>query len=771
MDDKLRTDSFYFEFAPLSGADSRVLAFTCDEALGRPYTLSVVVDVPLEADLPRDVLGRSGTLRAAGVTFSGLVFESDLLLSAGDRSIHRLLLGPELRSLELGRHCRVFVDRSVPEILELVLRANGLTSYELRLTGSYGKRRHVCQYDESDLAFLHRWMQREGIYYYFLHDEGGKLVITDDRSRHEPGDPLPVRYVDPSGMQEVDEYLRSWSRTSRSVDQNLVVGGYDYLKPQLALRESRAHVAHGFEAYVRLDDNLQDPGDVRHAAAVRAERLAAEQATFSGWGNARLLHAGARFALSGHPRRAFDRVYQICRVVHHGSLLPDDSDLERALGLEAADEVYRVAVEALPSDVQYRPALLTPWPRIGGVESALIDGPSDSPYAQIDDQGRYRIRMLFDEAENPPGEASAWVRMAQPHGGAPEGIHLPLRKGTEVLVAFVQGDPDRPFILGAAPTPKTPSPVIRNNHTQNVLQTGGRVRIQIDDSEGQQYVDISAPPESTFLHLGAPRGLGDRNLVVSTKGDGLENVGQKRDLSVQGTQTEAVTGDVVENYNAAHSTHVLGPSTEVTCAGETQTISSGSTQTIHAGLQRTIIGGVTRTVNGAASESIVGARTFSVTGTAVESVGASEQQDVGGPIDVTTSGSFSLNASSKIDLMTPGAATLEGTAGVTIIAPGGHCSVDSWLDTTGQGYVSNFAAKFSFFVVRFLFHVNWLRAQAAQISAYGVKIDIKGGSLTQAASAEYFGVLYARLDAVTVKLGGATISPGATPAPRPCAGP
>ena len=121
------------------------------------------------------------------------------------------------------------------------------------------------------------------------------------------------------------------------------------------------------------------------------------------------------------------------------------------------------------------------------------------------------------------------------HGGAPEAFHFPLRKGTEVLVAFVHGDPDRPYVLAAAPTPTTPSPVTKANQTQNVIQTGAKNRIEIEDTEGQQYIDVSSPNQKSFMHLGVHAGLGDHNLVLSSTGDGTcTNAVGNRDLTVGG---------------------------------------------------------------------------------------------------------------------------------------------------------------------------------------------------------------------------------------------
>ena len=130
-----------------------------------------------------------------------------------------------------------------------------------------------------------------------------------------------------------------------------------------------------------------------------------------------------------------------------------------------------MSIRAIRSVVQYRPACATPVPRIYSVENAVVDGEADTDYAQIDENGRYKVKIKFDEGALKNGKASTALRMMQPHAGNPEGFHFPLRKGTEVILAFLGGDPDRPVIAGVGPNAVTPSPVTLSNFSKNVIQT------------------------------------------------------------------------------------------------------------------------------------------------------------------------------------------------------------------------------------------------------------------------------------------------------------
>ena len=351
------------------------------------------------------------------------------------------------------------------------------------------------------------------------------------------------------------------------------------------------------------------------------------------------MQPGYLFELVSHPRPSFNVKYLALTVDHEGS------QGSGQIGTKEEQPTYMVRVEAIPEGVQYRPARLTPIPRIYGTEMGIIDGEQDSTYAQIDSHGRYKVQVYFDEADPRNGKASMWVRMLQPHGGPNEGFHFPLRKSTEVMLVFLGGDPDRPVIAGVVPNAHTPSPVTEGNATHNVIHTGGGSRIEIEDSDGSQYIKVTTPPESTMLYLGAPDGSGN-NVHLSSMGHELDELGGNLVLRVDGTMTEEIHLDVTENF-AQKETKTVGSDRSLEVSGAEDTKIHGN-QTIEALSDRVIqVTGNQRHEVGVNDEYTVGAdhavqvtgnQLFQVTGSQTNEVTGDQEETIGGKVTQTVTG-------------------------------------------------------------------------------------------------------------------------------------
>jgi len=552
--------------------DARVAAFRVTEGLSQLYRISVGVLTAGEIEL-MEARGQAACLTVhagedeAPFLYYGMIVEAALRHAWAGQSLYEVLVVPRVWALTLSHHCRVFVDRTVPEIIETLLDDSGLPSdgYELRLEGDHEPHFHTCQYKESRWAFICRLMEREGLYYYFEHTESSeKLIITDHRSSHEPLRKSPVRYVPLSGPDDAisAEALHLLTSQSRSLPQRVKLRDFDYLKPNLdvSTEQSVWDDASLGQHHVGEHD-FRSAAEGAPKARALAEAMKARELTFVAQGRVYGLRSGYTFKLEEHPVESFNVEYTAVAIRHQGVQAAESAFIRQLLGLEDRDD-YHLEVEAILATTQWRSLPLTPVPRVSGVERGFIDGPADSEYAQIDEHGRYKVKLHFDildeDADHWDGTASTWIRMLQPHGGTVEGFHFPLRKNTEVMIIFLGGDPDRAVIAGAVPNAIQVSPVLSDNYTQNVVQTGGASRIEIEDQEGKKYVDISTPPQNTFIHLGEPHDGHGGYIHFNTDGNQLITIGGNRDITVGGAQNETIEGAVTEDYNAGQFITVTG---------------------------------------------------------------------------------------------------------------------------------------------------------------------------------------------------------------------
>jgi len=512
----MSTDVFSIHCDALAGA--RLAGFKGVEALNRPFEFDVFFTAPSGTDV-KGAVGARATLMAdrddgrGFMSWHGVFAAVRLLHETAERALYRASLVPKLWLLQ--HHVRSFVHtkKKVDAFIADTLEDAGFSTSDFAFhtnAGAYPQEEFVCQYRESHLDFLHRWLEREGLYYYFDHPEGGpeKMVIADNKSHHEPlfGDGR-VRYVPAAGADtSAGECLRELHADYRLLPASVLVSDYNYANPSAPVAGEKPISGTGQGKIREYGYRVFTEGEAARLAAVKAQSIACRELVLTASGDALGLRAGHTFEVEDAPADLPSK-YLAVEVRHAGAVAAGAGLVKRYTGLDQA-ETYRVDVVAIPASVQFRAPQSTPWPRIYGFENGTIDGPAESQYAQIDDQGRYLVRFKFDVSDLPDGSTSTYLRMMQPHGGTTEGWHFPLRKGTEVMVSFQGGDPDRPVIAGVVPNAVTPSNVTSRNHTQNVLQTGGGNYIVMDDNQGHEFIDMGVPGGTpgggTYVYMGDP---------------------------------------------------------------------------------------------------------------------------------------------------------------------------------------------------------------------------------------------------------------------------
>lgn len=629
------TSNVLFQCAAMT-SPSKVAGFRCREGLSQLYELEI--GLLCDDELSDDAMHAACTLQLGDdEAIHGEIVELELLHSWDGQSFYRVGVAPRLFRASLNRHSRVFVDISPIDAIKTVLKESGLNpdiDFSVALTGSYEAQAFFCQYEESNLAFVSRWMERLGLYYFFDHRGERERLVISDAASHETLRSDAIRYV-PQGADRSHgtEALMTFTRRRAAQPAEVLYDDYDYQTPSRSLA-SGATV--GGVGTMRV---YGDGTDCAALAAVKAEGLLAERHVYRASGSARGLSSGYKFTLDEHPLQRLNQAYLIVGLTRHGATAAA-SDFVREL-LEIPDDAsYRVAFRAIEAGCQFRAPQRTPIPRIDGVLSAVIDGPADSAYGQIDDQGRYRIRLKFDESGAAAGNASPWVRMLQSHGGTTEGAHFPLRKGTEVLVVFLGGDPDRPLICGVGHNPLTPSPVTSADHETNRLVSGAGNQLEMRDTAGREYVELSSPNCHSALHLGAASDGFAGNAVLTTSGTSRHIIGLDEVVTIGTDLRQTIGANCDVDIGGEHSTVVGGDQDLAVRGDQSQRISGDRDVKTGGDAFAKVDGDETREIGGSYSLVVAEDSNFDISADHTATYGGIKTETNVGIYNVTNMGAF-----------------------------------------------------------------------------------------------------------------------------------
>ncbi len=509
---------FTFESFALAEDTFGVVSFTGSEGLSQLYSfdINLISDNPnldMQAILQDRAVFRIHRSDKSVVRFNGLVVEFDLIRAVGDCYLYRALLVPALWRLTLTHHNQVFLDKTPKEILSDVLEDGRITSldYEFRLQESYFTWEYACQYGESHYAFFSRWLERNGMYYFFEQEQGReKLIITDSRMSHNPA-PLGAEllYSPVSGLEDfhLEEVAQSFICRRRNVPHTIELRDYDYRHPSLDVA-GRAEVSKdGFGEMYYYGDHFRTPEGGDKLATLRSEELLCRAEQFHGESSVPYISPGFRFLLDNHFRADMNADYLTISMEHEGNQAAFlIAGLRELLSADETKSLYRNSFTAIQDQVQFRAERTTPQPRIHGSINARIDGSGSGDYAELDEHGRYKVVLPFDRADRSGGKASAWVRMMQPSAGPGMGMHFPLHKSTEVLLTFIDGNPDRPIIAGAMSNTEHPSVINSTNQTKAGFRTAGGSSFHTEDSKGHEHFVMKAGDGKCTMRFGAGSG-------------------------------------------------------------------------------------------------------------------------------------------------------------------------------------------------------------------------------------------------------------------------
>ncbi|WP_044235133.1 type VI secretion system Vgr family protein [Chondromyces apiculatus] len=468
--------------------------FSCDEveihtlsgreAISRPFRFDLgIVCLNPDALTAADMEGAEATLvfESEGEELRrvhGMIAEIDDLLSTEvETRSFQVVFVPRVHRMTLVETQEIYMDLNLPGILRQKLELVGLGSedVEMRLAAEYPPLEFVVQYKETDLTFISRLTEHCGVSFFFEHVDGrDKIVFTDHRGGFHPASPEKAQFR----RRGEDRGVFHVEAKTRLVPKSYILQDYNYRTPQTDLTSSAETPSGLAGGVVEQGAHFKTPDEGKALAQIRAEELEATHVVYRGQSELCHFAAGGRITLEEHPRIG-DGVAPLLlvEVEHH---------VTQAVAIHGGKEgkPYTNSFRAIDAGLTYRPPRVTPRPRIHGVTTGIIEqnlGSTQEEFAEIDQQGRYLVRFLFDTA--PPGQrkASRPVRMAQPHAGPNYGMHFPLKPGIEVLLIFIDGDPDRPLIVGSVPNPVTQSPVVDRNALLNRIKTASGIIFEMKD--------------------------------------------------------------------------------------------------------------------------------------------------------------------------------------------------------------------------------------------------------------------------------------------------
>ncbi|MBU2549264.1 MAG: type VI secretion system tip protein VgrG, partial [Proteobacteria bacterium] len=555
----LEAEWFSFSSSVLAEDFFQVVRFSGIEGLSRCYEFKVLLisdQGPADIDRLMTAPATFTIHREDGdVPFHGILSRFDELHAYQDHIVYEAVLVPRLWWLNLTCHNQVFLNQSVKEIIELALQDGGLTSadFEFRLSRDYQPREYVCQYNESHFNFVSRWMEREGIYYFL--EQGGsseKLIMTDTVKSHS-GMPQGRRFVyaQPSGLDTLhrEEIVSFFTCRQSQTPASLRLKDFNYRTPSVDLDSTAPVSDRGSGEIFIYGEHYRTPEEGRDLARIRAEEYLCRQRVYRGRSGVPFMRPGYTFDLEDHYRSDFNQGYLTIEVEHEGNQAYFlTAGLRRVLSDEESRPRYENRFEVIEDRVQFRPERKAERPAVRGTISAHIDAGGSGQYPEIDDQGRYKIRLPFDLAGRSGGKASCPVRMMQPYGGPGYGFHFPQHKGCEVLLTFVEGNPDRPIIAATVPNPEHASPVTAANATKNVIHSSADNRMEMEDKEGGQRVLLATPQSNTFIRMGSHNDPGgeseddgfvwssDKNMWLKSHGFNIKVGGNMFELIVGGQE-------------------------------------------------------------------------------------------------------------------------------------------------------------------------------------------------------------------------------------------
>jgi len=637
---------YTFKVGSYSGNKLRVVSFFGSEGISEMFRYNIDL-ASLDGEVDFDaVIGQPALLTIHGLKgkryVHGIVSLFEQTGKEGKWTRYRAEVVPAIWILSRHYTCRIFQNQTILDIIKKVLTDAGISSDQFRFSmkKTYKPRDYCVQYRESDLSFISRLMEQYGIFYLFEHAEDKDImVIGNDPVVHVPiQDPATVIYHAPgttgvSDQEHIFEY-----RFNREIRSGAVMlKDFDFKKPRLNLGAEQKVDGDGKLEVYDYPGEYEAPDLGKDLAKVRLEEIQSTQKVGSGQSDCRRFIPGYRFTLDKFSRTELNREYLLIQLTHSGN---QPQSLGAEGGGSSSDVMYENRFTCIPSDVSFRPLRLTPRPMIAGPQTAVVVGPKGEEI-YTDEYGRVKVQFHWDRDGKQDEKSSCWIRAAQIWAGTGWGAMFIPRIGQEVIVEFLEGDPDQPIITGRVyngdnmppytlPAEKTKSTMKSNSSKGG----GGSNEFRFEDAKDSEEIYLHGQKDWTIVIEN------DKNQKVG-KDETLE-VGENRDKKVGKDQSEDIGDNKTITVGKNH-TEKIGENANIDI-GKDETISIGKNQSI------SINDNMTLTVGKNLTESISDNADYSIGKDCIFNIGKNLTMKIGEKGTVEVNKDLGVNVGKKLNI-------------------------------------------------------------------------------------------------------------------------
>jgi type VI secretion system secreted protein VgrG len=587
----------------------------------RVTVLSRRPDIKGDELLGKSVSVKAVTPRGGLREFNGLAVGFYQVGQQGRYHQYLIVVRPWTWLLTRTSDCKIFQDKTVRQIIEAVLADHPYADFEFQLAGQYTPWDYCVQYRESDFNFLARLMEQEGIHFFFRH-HGGKhtLVIADGAQAHAAAAGYAsLPFIEPEATHaRQEEGVRDWTHGSEIQPTRFIQRDFNFEKPRADLQADASPARPLKHEHAARLDVFDYPGEYlersegQRIAAIRVEEMRHPFDQFSGESNALGLASGGLFKLMGHPRADQNQEYLITGADYRLEESPPESEL-------ADTELFSVRLQAIPSAQTYQPPRLTPKPIVQGPQTAIVVGKAGDEI-HTDKYGRVKVQFHWDRYGQKDENSSCWIRVSHPWAGQNWGMIAIPRIGQEVIVEFLEGDPDRPIITGRVyNADQMPPWSLPANMTQSGILTRSTKGGNINTANAIRFEDKKGA-EQLWIHA-------EKDQDIEVENDESHSVGHDRSKSIGNDETVSVGNDRNESVTKNESVRI----------GANRTLSVGANASTSVGANRSLAVGADET------HDVSGNRSRSVGKDESVEIGANLSEDVGKNVTLSIGENQSLS--------------------------------------------------------------------------------------------------------------------------------